>query len=598
MYALLPGGAARRPIEPREIQERLVFAFLNEAVLCLQDGILRSPRDGDVGAIFGLGFPPFLGGPFRYLDHLGARFAMEVLERLRRDNTATASRPRRLLVDMAREGKTFYRGELLHRQRRPAVPLPAGRGAGTASCRCGKRASASRTARAAWPRRASSTRRACAEVGEYVAREIAPRAREIDEQGVGFVDGAGRASPRPAAQHRRAEEAGRDGGEPARATSAAPTSRSRRARFSPKCLSRSCTNTLLLYVFHQGPAVTIAALRHTRPGRALGPAAGRGRDLRLRGHDRARRGLGRRQRLDDGRAGGRSLARHGRKQFITNGCGDVCVVLARTRAGIEGPGGALPVRRPAHRKRDATTSAWPSPRRRSSSAAPPPASSPSTGSCAELLGPRGAGFAEILTFMNEARMAVAIQGLGIAEAALARRAGLRGAARADGPAHRAARDGRGHAPRHGDGDGGAARARLPLRAAPGPHPRPRAREGRRGRELAALKRALRDRTPLVKWFGSERTLWITRTAVQVHGGYGVVQDYDVERHYRDALILPIYEGTSQIQALMSLKDQARWATGAALAPLHGRGLGGGDAGRARRRGAGPGRRVQPRARAT
>jgi hypothetical protein len=79
------------------------------------------------------------------------------------------------------------------------------------------------------------------------------------------------------------------------------------------------------------------------------------------------------------------------------------------------------------------------------------------------------------------------------------------------------------------------------------------------RELAGLKRALRDRTPLLKWFGSERVLWITRTAVQVHGGYGVVQDYDVERHYRDALILPIYEGTSQIQALMSLKDQSRWA---------------------------------------
>jgi hypothetical protein len=53
---------------------------------------------------------------------------------------------------------------------------------------------------------------------------------------------------------------------------------------------------------------------------------------------------------------------------------------------------------------------------------------------------------------------------------------------------------------------------------------------------------------------------VARTAVQVHGGYGVIQDYDVERHYRDALILPIYEGTSQIQALMSLKDQARWVT--------------------------------------
>jgi 3-hydroxyacyl-CoA dehydrogenase / enoyl-CoA hydratase / 3-hydroxybutyryl-CoA epimerase len=107
VYALLPGGGERKPIEPGEIQERLVFAFLNEAVLCLQEGILRSPRDGDVGAIFGLGFPPFLGGPFRYLDHLGARFAMEVLERLRAKHGDRFA-PAPLLVERAREGKTFY----------------------------------------------------------------------------------------------------------------------------------------------------------------------------------------------------------------------------------------------------------------------------------------------------------------------------------------------------------------------------------------------------------------------------------------------------------------------------------------------------------
>jgi 3-hydroxyacyl-CoA dehydrogenase/enoyl-CoA hydratase/3-hydroxybutyryl-CoA epimerase len=106
VYALLPGGAARRMFEPREIQERLSFAFLNEAVLCLQEGILRSPRDGDVGAVFGLGFPPFLGGPFRYLDRLGARFAVEVLERLARHGERF--RPAPLLLDMARDARSFH----------------------------------------------------------------------------------------------------------------------------------------------------------------------------------------------------------------------------------------------------------------------------------------------------------------------------------------------------------------------------------------------------------------------------------------------------------------------------------------------------------
>jgi 3-hydroxyacyl-CoA dehydrogenase/enoyl-CoA hydratase/3-hydroxybutyryl-CoA epimerase len=107
VYALLPGGAARKPVEAGEAQERLVYAFLNESALCLQEGILRTPRDGDVGAIFGLGFPPFLGGPFRYLDHLGARFALERMEKLQARHGGRF-RPAPMLVDLAREGRTFH----------------------------------------------------------------------------------------------------------------------------------------------------------------------------------------------------------------------------------------------------------------------------------------------------------------------------------------------------------------------------------------------------------------------------------------------------------------------------------------------------------
>lgn len=71
------------------------------------------------------------------------------------------------------------------------------------------------------------------------------------------------------------------------------------------------------------------------------------------------------------------------------------------------------------------------------------------------------------------------------------------------------------------------------------------------------KKRYRRLTPLVKYMGSERAIVIARNAVQIFGGYGVCKEYPVERFWRETIIYPIYEGTSQIQSLMVLKDTLR-----------------------------------------
>ena len=106
-YDLLPGGRARKPVKRDEVTERVVLQMVNEAIRCLGEGILRSPRDGDIGAIFGLGFPPFLGGPFRWADALGPRALLEKLEKWQA-RCGQRFAPAPLLVEHARTGQTFY----------------------------------------------------------------------------------------------------------------------------------------------------------------------------------------------------------------------------------------------------------------------------------------------------------------------------------------------------------------------------------------------------------------------------------------------------------------------------------------------------------
>jgi 3-hydroxyacyl-CoA dehydrogenase/enoyl-CoA hydratase/3-hydroxybutyryl-CoA epimerase len=107
VYDLLPNGSVRTDVDAWEIQQRCVLAMVNEAVLCLEDGVLRSARDGDVGAVFGIGFPPFRGGPFRHIDAVGASRIVDELEALD-DRFPGRFTPARLLVERARANMRFY----------------------------------------------------------------------------------------------------------------------------------------------------------------------------------------------------------------------------------------------------------------------------------------------------------------------------------------------------------------------------------------------------------------------------------------------------------------------------------------------------------
>ncbi len=86
---------------------RCALALVNEAVRCLAEGVIRSARDGDVGAILGLGFPPFRGGPLRYVDTIGAAEALRRVQGYA-DRFGERWRPAPLLVQMAKKGERFY----------------------------------------------------------------------------------------------------------------------------------------------------------------------------------------------------------------------------------------------------------------------------------------------------------------------------------------------------------------------------------------------------------------------------------------------------------------------------------------------------------
>ena len=109
---LWEGLAARHPQAEDQpdlttVQHRLMFAQTLEAVRAFEDGVLEDIREGDVGAILGWGFAPWSGGPFAWLDMMGAARAVQICDRLAADHGDRFAAPR-LLRDMAESGQGFY----------------------------------------------------------------------------------------------------------------------------------------------------------------------------------------------------------------------------------------------------------------------------------------------------------------------------------------------------------------------------------------------------------------------------------------------------------------------------------------------------------
>ena len=110
--SLWPGLADHYPLrteqpQPQDLRQRVLYVQAIEAARAMEDGVLLSPADGDVGAILGVGFPAYTGGPFSLMDGIGIAEFVREAERLAA-LFGPHLQPPALLKRMAAEGATFY----------------------------------------------------------------------------------------------------------------------------------------------------------------------------------------------------------------------------------------------------------------------------------------------------------------------------------------------------------------------------------------------------------------------------------------------------------------------------------------------------------
>ncbi|MGL0948268.1 fatty acid oxidation complex subunit alpha FadB [Vibrio vulnificus] len=103
---LAPVCADQQAFDDQTIIQRMMIPMINEVVLCLQEGIIASAQEADMSLVYGLGFPPFRGGVFRYLDSVGiANFVAMAQQHV---ELGAMYQVPQMLIDMAEKGQTFY----------------------------------------------------------------------------------------------------------------------------------------------------------------------------------------------------------------------------------------------------------------------------------------------------------------------------------------------------------------------------------------------------------------------------------------------------------------------------------------------------------
>src|SRR5713226_7867877 len=414
---------------------------------------------------------------------------------------------------------------------------------------------------------AASWREVLGVAGDFVGRQISQRAAEVDRLGTPH-SGDIKVSPPMAENLRGLAEMGLIGlGLPREYDGEGMPFVVHSAVF--EMLARADAATMVQYAFYSSPAAMIVRFGSDAQKERWVPRLARGEVIGWVAMTEPEAGsdVGNLSTTATRQADG-TWRIDGRKQFISSGNGEVGVLLARAIPGSKGLNGlalfvvprCVPDPDLGERQNFEVERA----EEKVCINGSPTCALSFHDSYAEIMGSPGDGWRQITTFMNEARIAVGVQACGVAQASLTAAtdyaqqrvqmgkpirehplvaemlldmqttvAGLRALWMESAVAY--------------DLVQGLDRQLHGLAEVDPSRPTVEARKKR-------LERYLRELTPLVKYLGAEEAIRVARTGMQVFGGYGVVKDYEVERHLRDSLILPIYEGTSQIQALMATKD--------------------------------------------